>query len=56
MVYRAIWARRRLVARPTYSRSEAGRGHTLSLKLSGVITVVASGLRMSEPSLAKTLL
>ena len=41
---------------PTKSRSSTGRHQTLVRKFSGVITVVASGFFISEPSFAKVLL
>lgn len=44
------------VARPTYSKSDAGSGHTCSRKVSGRISVTASGFFISEPSFAKILL
>ena len=56
MVLTAISSSCRAVDLPTYSRSPTGSGHTISLKCSKGITVVASGFFKSLPSLAKILL
>lgn len=45
-----------VVAGPAYKRSDTTKGQTMSFQPSTGITVVASGLRISLPSLANTLL